>query len=135
MKQTKGFLTWLKEDYLSEEKILAAYEKDTARQREELKQYFIDQMRAKLSPCNNCTSYATCHRERAQICQKAAQFNDTIRALAKDFVGQSDKEVLTAEQQLEAIAREVHIANLKGSDQQDRYKWAVEHIQNIIQPY
>lgn len=136
MKQTKGFLDWLKKDYLNEEKILAAYEKEAARQREELKQYMVDRMRAQLSPCNSCTSYATCHRPNAQVCQKAAQFNDAIRALVKDFVGQTeDKPMLTQEQQLEAIAREVHLANLEGSNQADRYKWAVEHIQNILQPY
>lgn len=136
MKQAKGFLDWLKEYYLSEEKILAAYEKETARQREELRQYMIDHITTKLSPCNNCTSYATCHREKSQICQKNAQFIDAVNALAEDFVGQSkDKPMMTAEQQLEYIAREVHIANLKGSDQADRYKWAVEHIQNILQPY
>lgn len=43
--------------------------------------------------------------------------------------------MMTNEQQLEAIAREVHIANLKGSSQVDRYKDAIQHIQNILQPY
>lgn len=136
MVQTKEFLTWLKEDYFSEEKILAAYEKETARHREELHQYYIDRMTCKLSPCNGCTSYATCHRPGAQICQKAAQFNDAVLELANQFIGQQEKKaMMTADQQLEAIAREVHIANLKGSSQVDRYKNAVQHIQNILQPY
>lgn len=136
MKQTERFLTWLKEDYLSEEKILAAYNKETAKQRETLRQYYIDQMREKLSPCNGCSSYATCHRPNAQICQKAAQFNDAIRALAKDFVGQQEKKaMLTVEEQLEAIKREVDIANLADSNKEVAYEQAMIHIQNIINPY
>lgn len=136
MKQTERFLTWLKEDYLSEEKILAAYNKETAKQRETLRQYYIDQMREKLSPCNGCSSYATCHRPSAQICQKAAQFNDAIRALARDFVEQQEKKaILTAEEQLEAIKREVDIANLNDSNKEAAYAQAMTHIQNIINPY
>lgn len=90
MKQAKAFLTWLKEDYLSEEKILTDYEEYLTKQREELKQYFINRMQTELSPCNNCTSYATCHRDHSKICQKAAQFNDTARSLADDFINQTE---------------------------------------------
>lgn len=134
--QTKAFFDWLKNDYLSEEKILAAYEEELARHREELHQYYIDRMTIKLSPCNGCVKYATCHRPGAQLCQKTAQFNDAVRELADQFIGQQEKKVMmTTEQQLEAIAREVHIANLKGSSQVDRYKDAIQHIQNILQPY
>lgn len=137
MTQKEAFLDWLSR-YMSAESILAAYEKETAKQKEELKKYMIKQLRAKLSPCYNCSEQQRniCSLRSYPDCNDIVEFNTTIKELVTDFVGQSnDKAILTAEQQLEAIAREIHIANLKGSDQSDRYKWAVEHIQNIIQPY
>ena len=82
---TAAYDDWFNSKYLNPEAVTAAYEKAFRKNMRELEENLIKNLKENLSICSNCSSYATCHRENAKICNKAAQLNDAITKTVRYF--------------------------------------------------